>query len=220
MTYWSWLNQNLDFEYDYFSQSILIVYQTQRILLADEKKTKRNSMSNHLDHVIHTSQFLYLSELSPVVCMIKTRQSWKFKLVTPSSFQNIAFLRFHVCHKRSRNRNIRKWFFVNRMTSRLARTLKIGTGNASCTMNAKVTFKTSKNQPFLSYCTCLPKFGCGTTKPQKSMWHYWKFFFCLFYTAWTFSYPKMKSCSFSISSQFNFTNRHCFQTFKGAKWKF
>ena len=32
------------------------------------------------------------------------------------------------------------------------------------------------------------------------------FFFCVFYTVWTFSHPKMKSCSFSISSQFNIKN--------------
>ena len=63
-------------------------------------------------------------------------------------------------------------FFVHKMTSRLARTLKIGTDKAFCMRNPKITFKTSKNQLFLSYCTCLPKFGCGTTKPQKSMWHY------------------------------------------------
>ena len=89
-----------------------------------------------------------------------------------------------------------------------------------CTRNPK---KPSKNQLLLSCCTCLPKFGYGMTKPQKSMWHYWKmkiFFFCVFYTVWTFSHPKMKSCSFSISSQFNFKNRHFFQAFKLAKWKF
>ena len=37
-----------------------------------------------------------------------------------------------------------------------------------------ITFKTSKNQLFLSYCTFLPKFRYGTTKPQKRMWYYWK----------------------------------------------
>ena len=74
-------------------------------------------------------------------------------------------------------------FFVHKMTSRLARTLKIGTGKVFCTRNTKLTFKTAKNQLFLSYCTCLPKFGCGTTKPQKSMWHYWKMnFFSVCYS--------------------------------------
>ena len=104
-------------------------------------------------------------------------------------------------------------FFVHKTTSRLARTLKIGTGKIFCTRNPKITFKTSKNLLLLSYCTSLPKFECGTTKLQKSMWHYWKmkiFFFCVFYTVWTFSHPKMKSCSFSISSQFNFKNGHLF----------
>ena len=92
-------------------------------------------------------------------------------------------------------------FFVHKTTSRLARTLKIGTGKIFCARNPKITFKTSKNLLLLSYCTSLPKFECGTTKLQKSMWHYWKmkiFFFCVFYTVWTFSHPKMKSCSFSI----------------------
>ena len=61
-------------------------------------------------------------------------------------------------------------FFVPKMISRLARTLKIGTGKAFCTRNPKITFKTSKNQLFLSYCTCLPKFGCGmTSKVHHSM---------------------------------------------------
>ena len=50
-------------------------------------------------------------------------------------------------------------FFVHKMTSRLARTLRIGTDKAFCMRNPKITFKTSKNQLFLSYCTCLPKFG-------------------------------------------------------------
>ena len=63
-------------------------------------------------------------------------------------------------------------FIVHKMTSRLARTLRIGTDKVFCMRNPKITFKTSKNQLFLSYCTCLPKFGCGATKPQKSMWHY------------------------------------------------
>ena len=105
-------------------------------------------------------------------------------------------------------------FFVHKTTSRLARTLKIGTGKIFCTRNPKITFKTSKNLLLLSYCTSLPKFECGTTKLQKSMWHYWKmkiFFFCVFYTVWTFSHPKMKSCSFSVSSQFNFKNGHFFK---------
>ena len=115
----------------------------------------------------------------------------------------LHFLRFHLCH-----------FFVHKITSRLARTLKISTGKVFCTSNPKITFKTSKNQLFLSFFTCLPKFGCGTTKPWKSMWHYWKmkiFFFCVFFTAWTFSLPKMKSCSFSFSSQFKFKNGHFFR---------
>ena len=101
-------------------------------------------------------------------------------------------------------------FFVHNMTAKLARTLNIGAGKVLCTANPKITFKMSKNQLFLSYCTCLPKFGCGTTKPRKSMWPHWKinFFFCLFYTVWTSSHPKMKSGSFSISSQYNFKNEH------------
>ena len=40
------------------------------------------------------------------------------------------------------------------------------------TFNSNITsVNTSKNQLFLSYCRRLPKFGCRTTKPQKSMWH-------------------------------------------------
>ena len=89
-------------------------------------------MSNHPDHVIHTSQIFF--KLSPVVNIIRTRQSWKFDLVTPSGFQNVAFLRFHACGER------------HKMTSRLARTLKIGgTGKVFCMRNRKITFKTSKN---------------------------------------------------------------------------
>ena len=38
--------------------------------------------------------------------------------------------------------------FVHKMTSRLARPLKIGTDKVVCTRNPKITFKTSKNQPF------------------------------------------------------------------------
>ena len=38
----------------------------------------------------------------------------------------------------------------------------------------------------------------------------WKFSFFVFYTVWTLSCPKTKSCSFSISSQLNFKNRHFF----------
>ena len=37
------------------------------------------------------------------------------------------------------------------------------------------------------------------------------FLFLCVLTAWTFSLPKMKSCSFSISSQFNFKNGHFFK---------
>ena len=117
-------------------------------------------MSNHPDYVTHTSQIFF--KLSLVVGVIKTRQSWKYELVTPSSFQNIAFLRFHVCRER-----LRMTFFVHKMTSRLARTLQIGTDKVFCTRNPKITFKIPKNQLFLSYSTCLPKFGWGTTKPQK-----------------------------------------------------
>ena len=75
----------------------------------------------------------------------------------------------------------------------------------------------------MSYYTGLPKFGCGTTKPQRSMWHYWKmktFFFCVFYTVWTFSLPKMKSCSFSISSQFNFKTGIFFKPSNGQNENF
>ena len=66
----------------------------------------------------------------------------------------------------------------------------------------------------MEYCTCLSKFGCRTTKPQKSKRYFWKikiFTFFVFYTVWTFSHPKMKSCSFSVSSQFNFKNGHFFK---------
>ena len=87
--------------------------------------------------------------------------------------------------KATKSQHLKMMFFVHEMTSRLARTLKIVTGKVSCTMNPKITFRTSKNQLFLSYCTCLPKFGCGMTKPQKNMWQYWKmkiFFFCVFHT--------------------------------------
>ena len=37
-----------------------------------------------------------------------------------------------------------------------------------------------------------------------------KFSFCVFHTVWTFCPPKMKSDSFSISSQFNFKSGHFF----------
>ena len=46
------------------------------------------------------------------------------------------------------------------------------------------------------------------------------FSFCVLYTVLTFSHPKVKSYSFSISSQFNFKNRNIFQNFKRLKWKF
>ena len=87
----------------------------------------------------------------------------------------------------------------------------------------KSHLKPLKISCFLSYCTCLPKFGCRMTKIQKSMWHYWKMkvlFFCVFYTVWTFSHPKMKSCSFSISSQFNFKNGHFFKPSNGQNGNF
>ena len=72
-----------------------------------------NSISNHpekIENVTHTSQIFF--KLSQVLDIIKTRQSWKFELVTPSGFQNIVFLRFHVCCERPRNRDIRKWRFL------------------------------------------------------------------------------------------------------------
>ena len=109
------------------------------------------------------------------------------------------------------------------MTSRLARTLKIATGKSSCMRNQKAYLKPLKINCFLSYCICLPKFASGTSKPQKTMWHYWKIkilFFCKFYTVWTFSRPKMKSCYFSISSQFNFENRHFFTPSNGQNGNF
>ena len=86
-----------------------------------------------------------------------------------------------------------------------------------------ITFKTSKSQLFLSHCTFLPKFRYGTTKPQKRMWYYWKMkilFFCMLYTIWTLSHPKMKFCSFPISSQFNFKNGHFFKPSNGQNGNF
>ena len=62
-------------------------------------------------------------------------------------------------------------FYVHKMTSRLARTLKIGAGKVFCMRNPKITFKISKKHLFLSYSTCLPKFGYRMTKPQKGLWH-------------------------------------------------
>ena len=62
-------------------------------------------------------------------------------------------------------------FYMHKMTSRLARTLKIGAGKVFCMRNPKITFKISKNYLFFSYRTCLPKFGYRMTKPQKGLWH-------------------------------------------------
>ena len=48
-------------------------------------------------------------------------------------------------------RKLRHWkmkFFVHKVTSRLAGTLRIGTGQVFYTSNPKITFKTSKNQLF------------------------------------------------------------------------
>ena len=73
----------------------------------------KSSISNHpekIENVTHTSQIFF--KLSLVVGIIKTRQSWKIELVTPSGLQNIAFLRFHVCHERQWNHDIRKWHFL------------------------------------------------------------------------------------------------------------
>ena len=58
-------------------------------------------------------------------------------------------------------------FFVHKTTSRLARTLKIGTGKIFCTRNPKITFKTSKNLLLLSYCTSLPKFEFRDDQASK-----------------------------------------------------
>ena len=93
-----------------------------------------NSISNHPDHVTHTFQIFF--KPFPVLGIIKTRQSWKFELVTSSSFQNIPFLRFHVCRERWRNRDIRKWRFL---------CIKWPRGKFICTRNPKITFRTSKN---------------------------------------------------------------------------
>ena len=74
-----------------------------------------NFISNHqekIENVTHTAQIFF--KLSPVDGIIKTRQSWKFELVTPSCFQSIALLRFHVCRKRLWNCDIRKWCFLCR----------------------------------------------------------------------------------------------------------
>ena len=72
----------------------------------------KSSISNpeKIENVTHTSQIFF--KLSLVVGIIKTRQSWKFELVTPSGLQNIAFLRFHICCERRWNCDIRKWHFL------------------------------------------------------------------------------------------------------------
>ena len=129
-------------------------------------------MSNHPDHVTHTCQIFF--KLSPVVGIIKTRQCWKYELVTPSSFQNIAFLRFHVCRER-----LWMTFFVHKMTSRLARTLQNGTDKVFCTRNPKITSKTSKNQLFLSYCIVYLNLSAGRRSLKKvcGSIRKWKFSF-------------------------------------------
>ena len=90
-----------------------------------------NSISNDpqkIENVTHTSQISF--KLPPVVGIIKTRQSWKSELVTPSSFQNIEFLKFHIrCKKKKR------LFCVYKMISRLVRTLLIGTVKVFCSRN-------------------------------------------------------------------------------------
>ena len=89
-----------------------------------------NSISNDpqkIENVTHTSQISF--KLSPVVGIIKTRQSWKSELVTPSSFQNIEFLKFHMLQKKKR------LFCVYKMISRLVRTLLIGTVKVFCSRN-------------------------------------------------------------------------------------
>ena len=71
-----------------------------------------NSISNDpqkIENVTHTSQISF--KLPPVVGIIKTRQSWKSELVTPSSFQNIEFLKVHIrCKKKKDFFVCIKWF--------------------------------------------------------------------------------------------------------------
>ena len=69
------------------------------------------------------SYLLSFLHTSPVVGIIKTRQSWKFELVTPSCFQNIAFLRFRYVTKGHKIATLENDVFVHKITSRLARTL-------------------------------------------------------------------------------------------------
>ena len=45
----------------------------------------------------------------------------------------------------------------------------------------------------------------------------WKFYFSMCSTVWTFSLPKMKFCSFTISSQFNFKKRAFFSNLQTGK---
>ena len=94
--------------------------------------------------------------------------------------------------------------FVHKMTSGLARTLTIGTCNVFCMRNPKI------NCFWVIVHVCL-NLGAGQPSLKKVCGTIWKMkisFFYVFYTIWTFSNPKMKSCSFSISSQFNFKNGH------------
>ena len=93
--------------------------------------------------------------------------------------------------------------FCAKMTSGLARTLTIGTCNVFCMRNPKI------NCFWVIVHVCL-NLGAGNQASKKyvALWKTKISFFCVFYTVWTFSNPKMKSCSFSISSQFNFKNGH------------
>ena len=66
-----WLHYRLSFENYYLTAPYILSH----------------SMSNHPDLDTLTSHIFL--KLSPVVGIIKTRQSWKFELVTPSGFQDI-----------------------------------------------------------------------------------------------------------------------------------
>ena len=69
----------------------------------------------------------------------------------------------------------------------------------------------------------LRKFGCGRTKPQKSMWHYWKvriFFFCVFSTVWTFFHRRIKPCFLPLAHNLSSKTGIFFRPWNGKNWNF
>ena len=62
-----------------------------------------------------TSEIFF--KLSSVVCIIKTRQSWQFELVTPSGFQEFFFF----CSESNNfKKKIGNPIFLNKLSSRKA----------------------------------------------------------------------------------------------------